>query len=76
MYKITKHNFLGERKFGGDLEDLLEGETKEVRTTELLCDRHWLGTRSKSAVLSVDFEIRSRDHTLLGVRVQQRKAHV
>jgi len=36
MYKITKFNFLGgERKFRDDLDVLLEGETREVRTTEL-----------------------------------------
>jgi len=72
MYKITKFNFLGgERKFRDDLDVLLEGETREVRTTELWW-RHWLGTRSKNALLSVDFESRSRDH----VRVWQRNAHV
>jgi hypothetical protein len=52
------------------------GETREVKTTELRCDRHCLGARSKSAVLSLDFELRSQDHTHLYVRVQQRKACV
>jgi len=63
LYKITKRDFLGRENLEVILEDLLEGETREVRTSELWCDRHWLGTGSKSAVLCVDFEIRSRDYT-------------